>query len=118
MSEPDVDAIAARAREEAAVFLRQEWRESRRRGMFLGSVWLAGALAVAVALPSFGLGALASVGLVGGLVAIGAATMIHHVRCPRCDRLPWSQGVIMSGQNPLDIKGCAKCGLDLAKREE
>jgi hypothetical protein len=112
MDDEEVEAIARRARAQAEVFLREEWREGRRRALFLGTGWLAGALVVAlVVAPALGLGLWAGAGLTLAPVAIAFAVMVWFMRCPRCDRPPWSAAVLASGQSPFELKGCAHCGL-------
>ncbi len=112
MNEEEVDAIARKARAQAEVFLRTEWREGRRRALFLGTGWLAGALMVALVLaPALELGMWAGAGLTSIPVVIAFAVMVWFMRCPRCDKPPWSAAVLASGQSPFEIKGCAHCGL-------
>ncbi len=112
MDDEEVQEIARRAKAHAEVFLREEWREGRRKALFLGTGWLAGALVVAlVVAPVLELGLWSGAALTMVPALIGVAAVVWFMRCPRCDRAPWSGAVLASGQSPFELKGCARCGL-------
>lgn len=114
MSEPEaeqLDAIVARAREDAEVFLRQEWRGRQRECLFgAGGVFLIGVLLLVCVGPVF---ELATTHLGVGVLATTAIAMTWCAlrwRCPRCEKIPWT-GATLLAHRVFSPKGCPHCNL-------
>lgn len=120
MDEPGKEAreeILEKARQDAAIFLREEWRARKREVLFgPGGLIIIGALLSICIGPIFSL-ELRELALVVALTWIGAAGWAAlRWRCPRCERVPIERHTLLA-HKILDPVSCPHCGLAYGPEE-
>ncbi len=110
---PDVQEIMERAREDAALFLRKEWRGRQRECLFgAGGVFMIGALLAICVGPVFSLSATTTLGAVTATSAVAMGWCALRWRCPRCEKIPWT-GTTLLVHRVFAPKQCPHCNLVL-----
>ena len=112
-SPEEQEAIVERAHEDAAIFLRDEWRARKREVLFgPGGLIIIGALLSICVGPIFALD-LWSIAFVLALIllAAGGWTALRW-RCPRCEQVPIERHTLIA-HKMLDPVSCPHCGLAL-----